>query len=70
MPSVIMASSPFTRAVARLPGQNFDRGITSSNLGKPDHRLMLRQHGEYVRMLRELGVEVILLDPLPDHPDA
>lgn len=70
MQSVIMGSSPFARAVARLPGQNFDRGITSSNLGKPDHRLMLTQHGEYVRVLRELGVEVILLDPLPDHPDA
>lgn len=61
---------PFTRAIARLPGPDFDRGITSSNLGKPDYGLMIRQHADYLRTLRELGITVTLLDPLPDHPDA
>ena len=61
---------PFTRAIARLPGLDFDRGITSSHLGKPEYGLMIRQHAEYIGALKQSGIEVILLDPLADHPDA
>jgi dimethylargininase len=60
----------FTRAITRKPGENFAQGITTSNLGAPSYELLVRQHEAYVETLRFLGLEVIVLDPLPDYPDA
>lgn len=60
----------FTRAVTRRPGDNPGDGITKSKLGPPDPELLKEQHGLYVETLRSLGLEVTVLDPLPDHPDA
>ena len=60
----------FTRAIVRKPGDNFSRGITTSNLGIPHHELMMKQHEEYIKILRSLGLELIVLDALPDYPDA
>jgi len=60
----------FTYAITREPGNNFARGITTSNLGPPDYELMIRQHRAYVDTLGALGLEIIELDPLPDYPDA
>jgi dimethylargininase len=60
----------FTHAITRKPGMNFAQGITTSGLGTPDYELMLGQHEAYVQALRSLGLEVIVLEPLPDFPDA
>ncbi len=60
----------FTRAITRTPGRNFAQGITSANLGAPEYGLMLAQHQAYVQALRDLGLEVTVLPPLPDYPDA
>lgn len=60
----------FTNAITRLPAPNFGEGITTMDLGRPDYALMLRQHAAYVECLRFLGLEVVVLDPLPEHPDA
>jgi dimethylargininase len=57
-------------AIARKPGPNFAAGLTTANLGSPDYRTMLEQHSLYVETLRSLGLEVTVLDPLPDFPDA
>jgi dimethylargininase len=61
----------FTQAIVRKPGPNFAQGITTS-LGSepPDYNLILRQHAAYIETLKSLGLEVIVLDPLPDYPDA
>jgi len=60
----------FTHAITRKPGGNFAQGITSSKLGAPDYSLMLEQHAGYVDTLERLGLEVVVLDPLRDFPDA
>jgi dimethylargininase len=57
-------------AITRRPGKNFDKGLTTANLGKPNYELVLKQHASYVQTLKVLGLDVIELDPQPDYPDA
>ena len=60
----------FTQAIARRPGPDCAGGLTEADLGPPGYNLLLEQHTAYVGALRALGLEVDVLDPLPDHPDA
>lgn len=60
----------FTRALVRKPGPNFGMGLTTSLLGKPSYALIQKQHDRYVETLEKLGIEVTVLDPQPDYPDA
>lgn len=61
----------FTRAVTRKPCENFARGLTTAVSDEPaDYALMVKQHSAYLEALAAAGLEVIVLDPLPDFPDA
>ena len=60
----------FKRAMTRQPGREFGGGITTANLGTPEYDRMMEQHQAYVTTLRNLGLEVEVLDPLPGYPDA
>lgn len=61
----------FNHAVARKPCKNFSRGLTTTISTEPaDYALMVKQHAAYLDALTAAGVEVIVLDPLPDFPDA
>ena len=61
----------FTHAIARRPGPNFSRGITTAvNASLPDFETLASQHAKYIATLKSVGLSVILLDALPDHPDA
>jgi len=60
----------FTHAISRLPNKNFAAGITTSALGAPKYDIMLNQHCAYTQTLRQIGLDVTVLDPLPDFPDA
>lgn len=60
----------FTHAITRKPGKNFAQGITTSDLETPSYELIVKQHGAYIQALKSLGLEVIVLDPEPDYPDA
>jgi dimethylargininase len=60
-----------THAVARMPCSNFARGLTTNTDPEPaDYGLMLRQHEAYLEALSAAGLEVVVLDPMPDFPDA
>jgi len=59
-----------TIAITRRPGENFDKGLTTSSLGRPDYELVLKQHEAYVQALKNVGLKVIELEPLPAYPDA
>lgn len=59
-----------THAITRKPGENFVHGLTTSNLGRPNYELIVKQHQAYIETLRSLGLEVFVLDALPDYPDA
>jgi len=60
----------FKTAVARIPGEDFGGGETTAQLGIPDYSLILSQHRKYINTLKQLGLDVIVLDPLPGYPDA
>ena len=61
----------FTHAIARKPGKNFAQGLTTAVTAKPPlYELLLKQHEAYLGAIRSCGLEVTLLDPLPDYPDA
>ena len=61
----------FTQAIARKPGENFARGLTTTiSVRPPRYELLLKQHESYLETLKSCGLEVTLLNPLPDYPDA
>jgi dimethylargininase len=61
----------FTRALVRIPGSTFARGLTSSGaLGEPDLPKALEQHAEYCRVLRDCGLTVLVLPADEHHPDS
>ncbi len=60
----------FTKAIVRPPGQNFASGLTTVDLGKPDHELALHQHAAYCHVLASCGLELIPLLPVEWHPDS
>ena len=60
----------FTRAIVRKPAHTFPEGITTSNLGKPDYNLALKQHEAYCNALIKCGLELTILDPDPNFPDS
>jgi len=60
----------FTRAITRRPGENLAAGLTGSRLGPPSYGTAKEQHDRYVETLVSLGLDVIVLEPLPGHPDA
>lgn len=61
----------FTHAIVRRPAPSLVDGITSApELGKPDYRRALEQHDAYVAALEACGLQVQVLDPLPEFPDS
>jgi len=62
----------FTRAIARKPGPNFAQGLTTAvNDDPPNYEILVKQHEAYINTLKSsIGLKVILLDALPNHPDA
>jgi dimethylargininase len=61
----------FTQAIARKPAKNFAQGLTTTVSAKPpQYELLLQQHETYLETLKSCELEVTILDPLPDYPDA
>lgn len=63
-------SHEFTQAICRRPGPDLAAGLTTADLGAPDHQNALAQFDRYVETLGSLGLAVTVLDPLPGYPDA
>ena len=60
----------FVQAIVRRPGSDMAAGITTANLGTPNHTAALAQFDAYVRVLTECGLAVSVLEALPGCPDA
>jgi dimethylargininase len=60
----------FTHAIVRTPCEAFANGLTTANLGSASHELMLTQHAQYVQALHDANVEVEILPPVDEFPDA
>ncbi len=60
----------FTRAIVRPPAPTFADGLTTAGLGKPHFERAVEQHAAYCAALTQCGLELIRLEPNPDHPDS
>ena len=62
----------FTRAITRKPCRALIDGITTAMFGEgtPDYDLAVQQHDNYVKTLRDLGLEVLDLPADERFPDS
>ncbi len=62
----------FTKAITRKPCQSLINGISTGMFGegRPDYAAALKQHEEYVAALRELGLDVTVLEADEKYPDS
>src|SRR6478672_1539551 len=60
----------FTKAIVRLPGENFAQGVTSGRFGLPDIRRARQQHANYCAALEQCGLTLTKLPADAQHPDS
>jgi len=60
----------FNKAIVRTPGSSVVNGVTTADLGKPDYRKALEQHGQYIEALKSCGLEVIVMPSDESYPDS
>lgn len=60
----------FNHAIVRKVSKNFEYGLTSSKLGKPEYNKALVQHSNYVEALRKCGLKIITLEMDNRFPDS
>lgn len=73
LPATSRHASPLTtfrHAIVRPPGPNFADGLTTVDLGRPDHGRALAQHAAYCRALEDCGLKLKRLAPDLRHPDS
>ncbi|MBF9032380.1 dimethylarginine dimethylaminohydrolase [Rhodobacterales bacterium HKCCE3408] len=63
-------ATEFTHAICRRPGADVTGGLRAVDTGAPDPGRFAADHAVYVAALRDAGVDVTVLDPLPGFPDA
>jgi dimethylargininase len=54
----------------RIPGSNFDAGLTTVALGRPQFDLVIEQHRKYCEALAECGLALTVLEADLRHPDS
>ncbi|MGA9335264.1 MAG: hypothetical protein WBV39_13375 [Rudaea sp.] len=59
-----------TRAIVRPPAVNFEQGLTSVDLGKPDFAKATAQHAGYCDALRKCGLALTWLEADSNFPDS
>jgi dimethylargininase len=59
-----------SRAIVRPPSSNFADGLTTADLGAPDHERAMTQHAAYCEALERCGLAVTRLPEDPRHPDS
>lgn len=60
----------FKKAIVRTPGKNMINGISTAGLGLPDYELAIVQHADYIKSLKECGLDVTVLAADEEYPDS
>ncbi|MBY8987867.1 MAG: N(G),N(G)-dimethylarginine dimethylaminohydrolase [Candidatus Lokiarchaeota archaeon] len=60
----------FKQAIVRKPCKNFQFGISTSKLGKPNYQRVLLQHSKYIEALRKCNLSVMELKEDDRFPDS
>jgi dimethylargininase len=59
-----------SKAIVRPPSANFADGISSRELGVPDHKRALKQHEAYCMALEQCGLKLVNLEADERYPDS
>jgi dimethylargininase len=60
----------FNSAIVCTPGKSVINGLRENTSAVPRHEIVLRQHENYVAVLRELGLSVDVMPPREAFPDS
>jgi len=60
----------FKQAIVRRPCKNFQFGISTSKLGKPDYNRVLLQHSKYLEALEKCNLSILELKEDDRFPDS
>jgi len=60
----------FSKAITRLPGNNYADGLTTVDLGMPDYQKTLIEHANYLIALRQCGLTLTELPADLHFPDG
>lgn len=60
----------FENVIAKLPGESYLNGLTTSDLGEPVFDKLLEQHKSYIEALEKCGVAVTLQPASEAFPDS
>ena len=59
----------FNNAIIRKPNKSIQNGLSSQNL-HPQYEIVLEEHYNYIKLIREAGLKINLLEPLEEYPDS
>jgi N-Dimethylarginine dimethylaminohydrolase len=59
----------FNNAIIRKPNQSIQNGLSSQNL-HPQYEIVLEEHSNYIKAIRDAGLKIYLLEPLEEYPDS
>ena len=59
----------FNNAIIRKPNKSIQNGLSSKNL-HPKYEIVLEEHINYVKAIKEAGLKINLLEPLEEYPDS
>ncbi len=59
-----------TKILSRRPAPNFADGLTTQALGEPDVAVALQQYDHYLESLRQLGLDVRVIEADAHYPDG
>ena len=59
----------FKNIIIRKPNKSIQNALSSQNIN-PVFEKILKEHNSYVKVMKDLNLEVKLLEPLEDFPDS
>ena len=62
-------SYSFKNAIIRQPNKSIQNGLSSQNL-HPQYEMVINEHSNYVKAIKEAGLKIHLLEPLEKYPDS
>ena len=62
-------SYSFKNAIIRLPNKSIENGLSSQNL-HPQYKVIAEEHSNYIKAIKEAGLQIKLLESLEEYPDS
>ena len=62
-------SYSFKNAIIRQPNKSIQNGLSSQNL-HPQYEIIAKEHANYIKAIKEAGLQIQLLESLEEYPDS